>query len=203
MNGTTSAMSFRRAKPVTSKTSPEGDHDEIRKISGVKPWINGSYLVSSGNRKLDDLVGGGQGLGTIMMIESDCFSNYGESILSYGVAQALSSGHKVLVITDSSQSPESLVSMLPYNQNVGKSIANSFPKKISNHDEIVSGQIGPVTTSNSDNDRSTVPVILSRPDEFGLKIAWQYEKYVVEGTSSIGRIVCKSIINYLKLIAGT
>ena len=195
-------MSFRRAKPSTSKMSV-GDHDEIRKISGVKPWLNASYLVSTGNRNLDDLIGGGQGLGTIMMIESDCISNYGESILSYGVAQALSSGHKVLVLTDSSQSPESLVSMLPYNQNVGKSIANSFPKKISNHDEIVSGQIGPVTTSNSDNDRSTVPVILSRPDEFGLKIAWQYEKYVVEGTSSIGRIVCKSIINYLKLIAGT
>ena len=191
-------MSFRRAKPSTSKTSV-GDHDEIRKISGVKPWLNASYLVSTGNRNLDDLIGGGQGLGTIMMIESDCISNYGESILSYGVAQALSSGHKVLVLTDSSQSPESLVSILPYNQNVGKSIANSFPQEILKCDEIVNGEIGTVTTPNLDNDRSTIPVILKRPDESGLKIAWQYKKYVVEGTLSVDRTVFKSIINYLKL----
>ena len=192
-------MSFRRNKHSASKPHPEGDGDETRKISGVKPWINGNYLVSTGNRNLDDLIGGGQGLGTLLMIESDSFSNYGESIISYGVAQALSSGHKVLVLTDSVLNPETLASMLPYNLNVGKCNDSVQHQNFLDSCQNKDGQIATVSNPNFDDDCSTIPVIGKKADESGLKIAWQYEKYVVEGDSYID---CKPF-NFIELIAMT
>ena len=181
-------MSFRRAKPSNSTASAAGDSDETRKISGVKPWINGSYLVSTGNRDLDELIGGGQGLGTALMVESDSFSNYGESILSYGVAQALSSGHKVLVLTDCLCTAESFAATLPYNQNISKSSETREPKHLrpASSREYDEEQVAPatVTERNPDNSSDDTVERAKKADDSGLKIAWQYEKYVTKGNTS-------------------
>jgi hypothetical protein len=170
-------MSFRRSK---DKSASLGENDnETKKISGVKPWINNGYLVSTGNRKLDELLGGGQGLGTALMVESDSFSNYGESILMYSMAQALSSGHKVLVLTDSNCSTENVASVLPYNQNIANSSAESQPV-ISSSEEKVIGQ----STETESNDIKTginEQEIAPTEEGSGLVIAWQYEKYIKKG----------------------
>jgi hypothetical protein len=170
-------MSFRRAK---DKSASLGENDnETKKISGVKPWINGGYLVSTGNRKLDELLGGGQGLGTALMVESDSFSNYGESILMYSMAQALSSGHKVLVLTDCHCSTENIASMLPYNQNIANSSAKSQPVTSSSEEKVV----GQSTETGSDDIKTEINTPETAPigDGSGLVIAWQYEKYIKKG----------------------
>jgi PAXNEB protein len=170
-------MSFRRAKQ-SAASSPLGEKADVQKqVSGVRPWINGGYLVSTGNRALDNLFGGGQGLGTVLMLESDCFSGYADTILSYNVAQAVSSGHSVLVITDSISSPEGIASLLPYNQNVGKGLESDTP--IQTTDENDSESHGEVSSC-SDKSHSCNSDCKSDPAS-GLKIAWQYEKYVVKG----------------------
>lgn len=171
-------MSFRRAKQSVA-SSPTGEKaDAPKQVSGVKPWMNGGYLVSTGNRVLDDLFGGGQGLGTVLMLESDSFSGYTESLLSYNVAQAMSSGHNVLVITNSISSPEKVASLLPYNQNIGKGTeADETP--VQKSDENVSESHGDVSSC-SDESHSCNSDCNSDPAS-GLKIAWQYEKYVVKG----------------------
>ena len=38
---------------------------------GTKPWIGGITLTSTGLRDLDSIVGGGQPLGTAMLVEED------------------------------------------------------------------------------------------------------------------------------------
>jgi GTP-sensing pleiotropic transcriptional regulator CodY len=38
---------------------------------GTKPWIGGLTLTSTGLRELDAIVGGGQPLGTVILVEED------------------------------------------------------------------------------------------------------------------------------------
>ena len=180
-------MSFRRAKPSSTSPSGAGDYAEPRKAAGVKPWINGSYLVSTGNRNLDDLIGGGQGLGTALMMETDSFSNYGESLLSYGVAQALSSGHKVLVLSDSSLTAQNIALALPYNQNVGtiSKVTNGqeqLLKTVSTDESDGEIKEGPPSDGKTSDSEDKTGRADKGESGSGLKIAWQYEKYVMKGT---------------------
>lgn len=172
-------MSFRRAKQQNAPHSTDIDDGSAKKISGVKPWINGGYLVSTGIRALDDLVGGGQGLGTVLTIESDSISSYGETILSYGIAQALSSGHRVLVITDSISSTEEISACLPYNQNFPAEPEDTKLLPPSKHEETVCNDEGASILDPAENVISVGDIAMKR--ETGLKIAWQYEKYLPTG----------------------
>jgi len=38
---------------------------------GTRPWVGGLTLTSSGLRELDAILGGGQPLGTVMLVEED------------------------------------------------------------------------------------------------------------------------------------
>jgi PAXNEB protein len=140
-------------------------------------------LVSTGNRALDDLLGGGQALGTLLMVESDDLSCYGETILKYGIAQALSSGHDVLVMTDYFSSPESVSATLPYNQNIG----NGLKLSQSSQSPLSSIGVKPLeasTTSVPSSAGSDETSLQSEAHkESGLKIAWQYEKYMMQGST--------------------
>jgi elongator complex protein 4 len=121
--------------------------------------------VSSGNRELDSFIGGGIGLGTVLMFETDNVSNYGDTILSYGIVQAVSSGHRTIVVTKESCSPQEFAGSLPYNRNVGSSA--DMPSNLASEErgEALSG-----STSKDSGDEAPL----------GLKIAWQYEKYIKE-----------------------
>jgi elongator complex protein 4 len=98
--------------------------DELihRSIPGVKPWLNcGLGIISSGNRELDDLIGGGVPLGTITFIATDVISNYGQTFLSYFIAEGISVGHSVLVLTFEDTNLEKLMTNLPSNQHMSSS----------------------------------------------------------------------------------
>ena len=142
------SSSFRRKGSTTASGAP------VEASVGLKPWINGGHLVSTGNRQLDGLLGGGVGLGTVCMIESDNFSYYGETLLSYGMAQSLSSGHTTIIF-------QSQIPPLPYNQNVGNTSSSSH---------------NPRTTSDKSGTENTG----TNKDVPGseLTIAWQYRKYI-------------------------
>ena len=147
------SSSFRRKGTTAVSGTP------VEASIGLKPWINGGHLVSTGNRQLDDLLGGGVGLGTVCMIESDNFSYYGETLLSYGMAQALSSGHTTIIF-------QSQIPPLPYNQNVGNTSSNNNPR--TNGDE--SNQTVSAGTENVETNKDVPGAELT--------IAWQYRKYI-------------------------
>ena len=120
-------------------------------ITGVKPWVNtGLGIVSTGNKQLDDLIGGGVALGTLTLIESDGFSNYGETLLLYNLVESVSHKHPVFVVTEDEIEGDRLMMSLPYNQTVGS----------------------------SGNNEEVIPVVAMNNPEDKLTIAWQYAKYI-------------------------
>jgi hypothetical protein len=123
-------------------------------VAGVKPWVStGLGIVSTGNKQLDDLVGGGCALGTLTLIESDGFSNYGETLLLYNLAEGASHQHPFLLIAEDAVEAERLISALPYNQTVGSTGESEVAVVVS--------------ATGEDSDSSNK-----------LTIAWQYSKYL-------------------------
>jgi hypothetical protein len=58
--------------PISRSTPTSGNtHSTVLELIGTKPWVGGVTLTSSGLRELDAILGGGQPLGTAMMIEED------------------------------------------------------------------------------------------------------------------------------------
>ena len=56
---------------TTSRLNSGNTHSTVLELIGTKPWVGGVTLTSSGLRELDAILGGGQPLGTAMMIEED------------------------------------------------------------------------------------------------------------------------------------
>ena len=54
-------------RPSSLSSSPATVLERI----GTKPWIGGLTLTSTGLRELDAIVGGGQPLGTVILVEED------------------------------------------------------------------------------------------------------------------------------------
>jgi hypothetical protein len=134
--------SFKKApKSNTSKVSSG-------RMQGVKPWINGQNLVSGGNKELDDIIGGGYALGSTCILHEDVYSNYGQTILHYSIAEALSQGHKTLIICRNRAEARELIASLPFNMNKGAISLN-------------------IKQEETVEDRKQ-----------HLKIAWQYGKYI-------------------------
>ncbi|KAH3890406.1 elongator complex protein 4-like [Dreissena polymorpha] len=82
-------------------------------ISGAKPSLyNNQLLVSSGIPSLDHLLGGGLAVGTVLLIEEDVFGNYSRLMLKYFCAEAVMTGHSML-LASADLSPDQLLSDLP------------------------------------------------------------------------------------------
>lgn len=142
-------MSFKKAaKSTPSKNVPA-------RMQGVKPWINGQYLVSSGHKELDEILGGGIALGSTCILHEDKYSNYAETLVHYSVAESISQGHKTLIICRNRDEARELMSSLPFNMNKGAISLSSKPEESSAEER-----------------------------KQHLKIAWQYGKYI-KGMSSL------------------
>lgn len=123
--------SFKRAvkAPTDGSTAAFGQNSSLPDsfdsnfvVTGVKPWVNtGLGIVSSGNKQLDELIGGGSALGTVTLIESDGFSNYGETLALYALAESISHKHPVLILSEDKHDSERIMTVLPYNQTIGSS----------------------------------------------------------------------------------
>jgi predicted ATP-dependent serine protease len=151
--------SFRR---ITTKNSTEDKSNDVPvgfKIPGVKSWINnGLGLVSLGNKQVDELLGGGLVLGTVFLIETDSFSNYGETLFLYSLSESISMQHETLLVSLSTEESTRLIALLPYNQTYGvKNDKNVFEIQTNNEKVI-----------------SPTSVEINK----GLNIAWQYAKYL-------------------------
>lgn len=143
--------SFRKS---TSSVTPSAQQGSGRR-SGVKPWINGLQLVSSGNNDLDEVLGGGIVLGSMTLLLEDEHSNYAETLMLYSIAESISRGHKVLVLSPDTKLME--------NQLLGK-----LPLNINAERAGVEAETAVPTTGAEEH----------------LKIAWQYSKYMQQVVSS-------------------
>ena len=70
----------------------------IARLPGTKNWTGGLTLISSGLREIDAILGGGQPLGTAILIEEDRLSfDLGMCLARYWGAEALAQGQTLLL----------------------------------------------------------------------------------------------------------
>jgi len=154
--------SFRRA-PAPARPGPENSEGlpEAKDVraKGVKPATVGVLgMVSSGNKELDSLLGGGLALGTSLVLKADKYTNFCDVLVGYSIAEGVSMFHDVLLLTHDPSLAERLVASLPFNRNLGQLEGDAATKE----DEEVEGEdvgVAPKTAG---------------------KIAWQYDKYIVQ-----------------------
>jgi elongator complex protein 4 len=79
---------------------------------------NGAVLLSTGVASVDDILGGGSPLGSILLVEEDRDTSYAKLLLKYWIAQGLCCpGQRVVVVSNGlDQPPEDIVSKLPFSE---------------------------------------------------------------------------------------
>ncbi|XP_060070767.1 elongator complex protein 4-like [Ylistrum balloti] len=86
---------------------------KVLQIPGSKPSLyNNQLLVSSGVPSLDSIIGGGLAVGSVFLIEEDNFGNYGRLLLKYFCAEAVMTGHSLL-LSSADQCPDQITQELP------------------------------------------------------------------------------------------
>lgn len=136
----------------------------IAPISGVKPWIHtGLGMVSSGHRELDDMLHGGFPAGSIVTYYLDNYSNYTETLMGYSIAEGMSHGQRCLICSFDENALDRIFETLPFNLSYDKIHNNR-------HLSTSAGSSASEDASRASSSAETA--------EHGLKIAWQYEKYL-------------------------
>ncbi|CAD5118338.1 unnamed protein product [Dimorphilus gyrociliatus] len=85
----------------------------VRQIKGAKRSLyNDSLLISTGVPGIDSIIGGGLPLGTILLVEEDETTCYGDVIERYFIAEGVVNQHRV-IIADTIEKPSEILSKLP------------------------------------------------------------------------------------------
>uniref|UniRef100_F7A8S6 Elongator complex protein 4 n=1 Tax=Monodelphis domestica TaxID=13616 RepID=F7A8S6_MONDO len=90
-----------------------GGGARLRSIAGTRPSVqNGQLLVSAGLPALDQLLGGGLAVGTLLLIEEDKYNIYSSLIFKYFLAEGIVCGHTLLVAS-AKEDPGDILQELP------------------------------------------------------------------------------------------
>uniref|UniRef100_A0A8C1I6B6 Elongator complex protein 4 n=1 Tax=Cyprinus carpio TaxID=7962 RepID=A0A8C1I6B6_CYPCA len=82
-------------------------------IPGTRPSVqNGQLLVSSGVSSLDYVIGGGLAVGTLLLVEEDCYDSYSRMLLKYFLAEGVVCGHE-LFLASARDHPDEIMQELP------------------------------------------------------------------------------------------
>ncbi|XP_036619989.1 elongator complex protein 4 [Trichosurus vulpecula] len=102
--------SFRRKGPAPGSG---GGGARLRSIAGTRPSVrNGQLLVSAGLPALDQLLGGGLAVGTLLLIEEDKYNIYSNLLFKYFLAEGIVCGHTLLVAS-AKEDPDDILQELP------------------------------------------------------------------------------------------
>ncbi|XP_006091671.1 elongator complex protein 4 isoform X1 [Myotis lucifugus] len=103
--------SFQRRGPRASGTESGGCR--LVSIAGTRPSVrNGQLLVSTGLPALDQLLGGGLAVGTVLLIEEDKYNTYSPLLFKYFLAEGIVAGHTSLVAS-AKEDPADILQGLP------------------------------------------------------------------------------------------
>lgn len=97
------ATSFKKKTTSSRPVHPRGTRPSLH---------NAQLLVSSGVPSLDVLLGGGLAVGTVLLIEEDCFGSYSRLLLKYFLAEGVMCGHSCFVAS-ASERPTDILQDLP------------------------------------------------------------------------------------------
>ncbi|KAL2806302.1 elongator complex protein 4 isoform 3 [Daubentonia madagascariensis] len=103
--------SFQRKGPRASGT--DSGVPRLVSIAGTRPSVrNGQLLVSTGLPALDQLLGGGLAVGTVLLIEEDKYNIYSPLLFKYFLAEGIINGHTLLVAS-AKEDPADILQELP------------------------------------------------------------------------------------------
>ncbi|XP_004851655.1 elongator complex protein 4 [Heterocephalus glaber] len=106
-----SATSFQRRGPRAG--GADGRGPRLVSIAGTRPSVrNGQLLVSTGLPALDQLLGGGLAVGTVLLIEEDKYDIYSPLLFKHFLAEGIVSGHTLLVAS-AKERPAGILQELP------------------------------------------------------------------------------------------
>ena len=81
---------------------------------GVKPYANQQYSISSGNPSLDQFIGGGFPIGSIVVLLEDSYSHLYDHFLKNYLGEGIVNDHKVMIIDpDQVREKENWLKYLP------------------------------------------------------------------------------------------
>lgn len=103
--------SFQRKGARASGTDSGGPR--LVSIAGTRPSVrNGQLLVSTGLPALDQLLGGGLAVGTVLLVEEDKYNIYSPLLFKYFLAEGIINGHTLLVAS-AKEDPADILQELP------------------------------------------------------------------------------------------
>uniref|UniRef100_A0A673TZX9 Elongator complex protein 4 n=1 Tax=Suricata suricatta TaxID=37032 RepID=A0A673TZX9_SURSU len=103
--------SFQRRGPKASGS--DSSYSRLVSIPGTRPSVrNGQLLVSTGLPALDQLLGGGLAVGTVLLIEEDKYNIYSSLLFKYFLAEGIINGHTLLVAS-AKEDPADILQELP------------------------------------------------------------------------------------------
>ncbi|XP_025308144.1 elongator complex protein 4 isoform X2 [Canis lupus familiaris] len=109
--GKNNVTSFQRKGPRASV--PDSGCARLVSIAGTRPSVrNGQLLVSTGLPALDQLLGGGLAVGTVLLIEEDKYNIYSSLLFKYFLAEGVINGHTLLVAS-AKEDPADILQELP------------------------------------------------------------------------------------------
>lgn len=110
--------SFRRAVPATGISIP----------AGTRRWLDGALLVSTGLASLDEAIGGGVPLGSLILVEEDARGGrLAGTLAALFAAEALAAGHDLVVAGADGRgnNPETFIESLPFCSSTGSADAEA------------------------------------------------------------------------------
>lgn len=149
---------------------------------------NGSVLLSTGVASVDDVLGGGCPLGSILLVEEDQDTSYAKLLLKYWIAQGLCCPNQQIILASSGldQAPEEIISKLPYSDDAPAESASS-PNESGSAQSSSHASTSGTSGANTDDEDENLP----GSSGGSMKIAFRYEgmkkfETSVRSTSSVG-----------------
>lgn len=166
---------------------------------GTRPGLHGQVLISTGLAGLDRLLGGGLPLGTILLLLEDSNSQQHLNILKCFMAEGVCCKHSIAWVTSQQLTPESTGAFLPDQARSGSASTGSggqvgtmgrapdvrlhtlqlLPRACAMVSGLTSTSVVQATQFHSSSGvGSGSSAAAGGAPEDGLKIAWQYRKYI-------------------------
>ncbi|KAL1786568.1 elongator complex protein 4 [Sigmodon hispidus] len=125
--GPSSTTSFQRRSKASGA---DGGGPRLLSIAGTRPSVrNGQLLVSTGLPALDQLLGGGLAVGTVLLIEEDKYNIYSPLLFKYFLAEGIVNGHTLLVASAKEKTADILQDMHNCSQELPEPLLDDNGKK--------------------------------------------------------------------------